>query len=70
MKSFSVGDRIGIIAPRHPHTGESGTIVAEAVGGPRSVGLDWQVKLDHCRHGTDGCFVSEDEIRPDRRSTR
>jgi hypothetical protein len=22
-----------------------------------------EVKLEHCRHGTDGCFVSQGDIR-------
>lgn len=64
---FAVGDRVGIIGARHPHRGESGTITAPATGGPASVGLDWQVKLDRSPYA-DGCFVAEDEIRHDRRS--
>lgn len=66
----TVGDRVAIVRRGHPHHGESGTIAAAATGGPRSVGLDWLVKLDDCPELVEGCFVSEDEIRPERRSRR
>ncbi len=69
-ESFKVGDRVGIIGVDHPHRGESGTITRPATGGPRSVGLDWEVKLDGASRLADGCFVAEDEIRHDRRGAR
>lgn len=69
MLSYSVGDRVAITARYHPHHGESGEIVAPARRGPASVGLDWKVRLDDCRHGVEGCFVSERELRRERRGT-
>lgn len=67
--SYSVGDRVAITAPRHPHRGESGKIVAPATRGPASVGLDWQVRLEDCPHGVESCFVAEHELRRERRGT-
>lgn len=67
--SYSIGDRVAIAGLGHPHRGESGTIVAAARGGPASVGLDWKVRLEHCRHGTAECYVRDSELRGERRGT-
>lgn len=63
LGSFEVGDRIVITSPTHPHVRERGMIVAHATGGPRSVGLDWEIKLDVHPQGVHGCFVAASEIR-------
>lgn len=67
--NYSVGDRVAIVAPDHPHRGECGTIAAAATAGPASVGLDWKLTLHDCRHGVEGCFVAESELRRERRGT-
>lgn len=60
--AYAEGDRIVITAAGHPHQGEHGVIVASATGGPASVGLDWEIKLERCPEHVSGCFVSEGEI--------
>lgn len=44
----------------HPHYGETGTMTGKIIslfGKPMA-----EVRLDACRHGTDGCFVSKGQV--------
>jgi hypothetical protein len=53
--------RVFISDREHPHCGETGVLTGKMIslfGKPMA-----EVKLDHCRHGTDGCFVSPGQIR-------
>lgn len=47
--------------PDHPHYPETGRLTGEVVslfGKPMA-----KLKLDHCRHGTDACFVTHGQVR-------
>ena len=52
---------VQIIDPKHPHYPESGRFTGETIsvlGQPMAL-----VTLDHCKHGTDACYVSPRQIR-------
>jgi hypothetical protein len=52
--------RVFICDRDHPHHGEVGEMTGKIVrlfGKPMA-----EVKLDHCKHGTDGCFVSKGQV--------
>jgi hypothetical protein len=52
----------------HPHYRETGKLTGKIIsvlGKPMA-----EVKLDDCRHGTDGCFVSQGDIEIDRLQPR
>ena len=52
--------RVRISDPDHPHYPESGTLTGEIIsllGTPMAL-----LKLDSCRHGTDGCYVSKGQV--------
>jgi hypothetical protein len=53
--------RVFISDRDHPHCGETGVLTGKVIMlfGKHMA----EVKLDHCRHGTDGCFVSQGQIR-------
>jgi hypothetical protein len=51
-----------IIDPTHPHYPETGRFTGKVIA-PVWGGRMAEVKLDHCKHGTDGCFVSPGQIR-------
>jgi hypothetical protein len=57
-----VGDYVRISRRGHPHYGRLGTITEEAEGSPRSVGLDWLIKLEHEHIGEEGCYATDDEV--------
>jgi hypothetical protein len=60
--------RVFVCDRKHPHYGESGVMtgkVISVVGQPMA-----EVKLDACKHGTDGCFVSKGQVRSEKRGTR
>ncbi len=56
--------RVQITNRTHPHFEEYGRFTGKVVTmkfGDRSEMAE--VKLEHCRHGTDGCFVSRGDVR-------
>lgn len=57
--------RVFICDRKHPHYGESGTLTGKMIslfGKPMA-----EVKLELCKHGTDGCFVSKGQIQQEKR---
>lgn len=57
--------RVRIVDPQHPHYPESGRLTGNTIsvlGTPMT-----EVKLDACRHGTSGCFVTKGQIAIERR---
>lgn len=53
--------RVKIVGREHPHRGEYGRFDGSTINvlGKRMA----LVKLENCRHGTDGCYVSPGDIR-------
>jgi hypothetical protein len=55
--------RVQIVNRNHPHFEEygrfTGTIITTRWGG----GDMAEVRLENCRHGVDGCFVSPGEVK-------
>jgi len=52
--------RVFICDTEHPHAGEVGTMTGKIIS---VLGTSMaEVKLDHCRHGTDGCFVKKGQV--------
>jgi hypothetical protein len=53
--------RVKIVGREHPHKGEYGRFTGETISvfGKRMA----LVKLEDCKHGTDGCYVSPGDIR-------
>jgi len=52
--------RVSIVDRRHPHFPEGGLLTGKIIsvlGQPMT-----ELRLDNCRHGTDGCFVSKGQI--------
>ena len=58
--------RVRIVDKDHPHYGESGHLTGTIISvvGKRMA----EMKIEHCRHGTDGCFISRGQIEIERRS--
>ena len=57
--------RVFVCDPEHPHYGESGVMTGKMIslfGTPMA-----EVKLDACRHGTDGCFVKKGQVQQEKR---
>lgn len=57
--------RVYVCDRQHPHYGESGTLTGKIIslfGTPMA-----EVKLDACKHGTDGCFVQKGQIAAESR---
>ena len=55
------GELVRISDPKHPHYPETGRFTGEVirlVTGSKMA----KVELDHCKHGTDACFVSPGQI--------
>jgi hypothetical protein len=53
--------RVIICDPKHPHYPETGTLTGKIIsllGTPMA-----EMKLDSCRHGTDGCFVKKGQVK-------
>lgn len=54
--------RVKIIGKHHPHRGEygrfTGDVIRLATGDRMAL-----VKLESCRHGTEGCYVSPGDVR-------
>lgn len=61
--------RVYICDKKHPHFGESGVLTGKIIqfpwGGDNKMA---EVKLDTCKHGTDGCFVSHGQVREEKRN--
>jgi hypothetical protein len=60
--------RVRICDPDHPHYPESGVLTGEQIslfGKPMAL-----LKLDSCRHGTDGCYVSQGQVAREKRAKR
>jgi hypothetical protein len=56
--------RVQITKRTHPHFEEYGRFTGKVIKFPWGEGhLMAEVKLEHCRHGTDGCFVSRGDVR-------
>lgn len=55
--------RVQIVNPEHPHFEEygrfTGKIITMRFGKQNQMA---EVKLENCRHGTDGCFVSKGDV--------
>ena len=52
--------RVQIVDREHPHFGEHGVLTGEVItvlGTPMA-----KVDLDACRHGVDGCFVTQGQV--------
>jgi hypothetical protein len=53
--------RVQITDPNHPHFPEHGAFTGKVIS---VLGTSMaEVKLDHCRHGTGGCFVLASQFR-------
>lgn len=53
--------RVQIVNRKHPHFEEYGRFTGKMIV---LFGSDMaEVKLEHCRHGTDGCFVSKGDVK-------
>jgi hypothetical protein len=56
--------RVQIVNRDHPHFEEYGRFTGKVImmrfGDGKAMA---EVKLEHCRHGTDGCFVSRGDVR-------
>lgn len=60
--------RVRICDPKHPHYPESGWLTGEMItvlGKPMAL-----LRLDDCRHGTDGCYVGKGQVAEERRGGR
>ena len=55
--------RVQIVDPTHPHFPEHGTLTGRIIrmkfGDQREMA---EMKLDHCQHGMDACFVSKGQV--------
>ena len=55
--------RVQIVNRKHPHFEEygrfTGKIITMKFGKQESMA---EVKLENCRHGTDGCFVNKGDV--------
>lgn len=55
---------VQITDPEHPHYPESGWFTGEIMTPIFSPNTKMaKVRLDHCKHGTDACFVSPGQIK-------
>lgn len=52
-----------VVDPQHPHYRESGYLTGKVISlfGTAMA----ELRIEQCRHGTDGCFVSQGQIAPD-----
>jgi hypothetical protein len=62
--------RVYICDPDHPHYGESGELTGKIITMRFSGESMAEVKLDACRHGSDGCFVSKGQVASENRRQR
>lgn len=54
--------RVQIVNRQHPHFEEYGRFTGKIITMRFSGNQMAEVKLEHCRHGTDGCFVSKGDV--------
>lgn len=55
--------RVQIVSRQHPHFEEYGRFTGLVIT-PKWGGADMaEVKLENCRHGSDGCFVTAGEVK-------
>jgi hypothetical protein len=55
--------RVQIVDREHPHFEEYGRFTGKIITMKFSGSDMAEVKLENCRHGTDGCFVSKGQAR-------
>ena len=56
--------RVQIIARQHPHFEEYGRFTGKIVTMNFGTRVQMaEVTLEHCRHGSDGCFVRKGEVK-------
>jgi hypothetical protein len=55
--------RVQIVNRKHPHFEEYGRFTGKVITPVWGGGDMAEVKLEHCRHGVDGCFVSKGDVR-------
>lgn len=56
--------RVKIVATHHPHRGEIGRFTGKVITFAWAGGSTMaEVQLEHCKHGTDGCFVAKGDVR-------
>jgi hypothetical protein len=56
--------RVQIVNREHPHFEEYGRFTGKVIAMKFGVGKQMaEVKLEHCRHGGDACFVSVGDVR-------
>lgn len=59
--------RVQITNRKHPHFEEYGRFTGKVIrpvwASPDGSGDMAEVELEHCRHGTDRCFVSKGDVR-------
>lgn len=56
-------NRVEITDINHPHYGERGKFTGYVIEFKHWPGKMAEIKLDNCRHGTDTCFVSPEQIK-------
>lgn len=60
--------RVYVSDRKHPHYGESGELTGKIIS---VLGTSMaEVKLDDCKHGTDGCFVEKGQVTRDKRGQK
>lgn len=55
--------RVQIVNRQHPHFEEYGRFTGKVVTMRFSGEAMAEVRLEHCRHGGDACFVSKGDVR-------
>lgn len=50
----------------HPHAGESGVLTGKSIDLLK--GKMYEVKLDACVHGVEGCFAKVEDLREEKRA--
>jgi hypothetical protein len=55
--------RVQIVNREHPHFEEYGRLTGKLITFKYSGEQMAEVKLEHCRHGGDGCFVSKGDVK-------
>lgn len=57
--------RVVIVDRTHPHYGERGVLTGKIIHFTHWAGEMAEVRLDACRHGTEGCFVEKGQVARD-----
>lgn len=55
--------RVRIVSKDHPHYPETGELTGEIIRTVYKTDMAY-LKLDACRHGTEGCYVGKGEVAP------